>query len=340
MKSKIKQVDRTIKHFFTYLMFDRFMKNTRSRYLEPVFTALLSCVFFSPALYAQDIPPPPALDAAEEQEPKLRFNQPSDEMDFTVEPLPEMPENFIPPEPTIGDEPIADDALYGFEDKPKTEDGDLVKKGIDQFFSTTTIVAPDKEKKPTENNDIEDIDVSKEDEEPKKRVRSVPSAFASYQRPPHQFDSVSLPSEIYHRKNSRENRHLPFAYYTQDQLLMLKEAVMMNDPSLLRALFYEKADIHHRNDEYGTLVHLAVRHHKIDALRWLLMYRVEPNQFDAHGLTPLHYAAYAGNLESVELLLTYGADKHMSDASGKVASTYAGENKNNPHMKTILSMLD
>jgi ankyrin repeat protein len=67
-----------------------------------------------------------------------------------------------------------------------------------------------------------------------------------------------------------------------------------------------------------------------------LMYRLDPNQLDQHGLAPIHYAAYAGNFEIIELLLTYGADKYLNDARGYSALIYAQQSNHSDISQKLL----
>lgn len=67
--------------------------------------------------------------------------------------------------------------------------------------------------------------------------------------------------------------------------------------------------VRERTPEGSTCLHLAVRHP--DAVRLLIERGADPNARDAgDNASPLHFAAAAGVLESVRLLLEAGADVH------------------------------
>jgi len=66
--------------------------------------------------------------------------------------------------------------------------------------------------------------------------------------------------------------------------------------------------------QYGdTLIHLAARSNSIKCMKILLQsqYQVDPNAWGDGGRTPLHIAAFCGNLEIVQLLLNAGANINL-----------------------------
>ena len=52
----------------------------------------------------------------------------------------------------------------------------------------------------------------------------------------------------------------------------------------------------------------------------LLMRKADPNFKDKHSATPLHKAAWNGQLEATRLLLEHGADETIPDADGEMAA--------------------
>ncbi len=87
------------------------------------------------------------------------------------------------------------------------------------------------------------------------------------------------------------------------------ERLVRDSPELLRS---------------GAL-HFAIKRHDVAAVKWLLAQGADPNARWTHwdaDVTPLHLAAWAGDLEIARLLLEAGADstikdtKHDSDALG------------------------
>lgn len=263
---------------------------------------------------------------AQESQPKFRFEQPSDEMDFSLPPVPSIPGAGGNTTDNSGSERD----LYGFDTplppppgaNPSQENAPV----IDQFFSTTTIIAPEQQQKQTQQTGLS---VDKTFDEPvietkKKKYRPrYKSAFKRYKKPSHKFSSVTLPTTIYNKDYSKENKHLPLSYNIEDQQKAFEEAVIRNDIDHMRSLYRNDADVHEVTEEGVPYVVLAAQHHNLDALRWLLMFQADANQADTHGLTALHYAARNGNYGMIELLLTYGADRTIVDNQGYTAIEYA-----------------
>ncbi|KAF8204145.1 ankyrin repeat-containing domain protein, partial [Mycena galopus ATCC 62051] len=73
-----------------------------------------------------------------------------------------------------------------------------------------------------------------------------------------------------------------------------------------------EAAVHARDDDRKTALEYAARDGHVEIMsKYLLLEGANPNSFNYRvhsGATPLHYAANAGNLELVQLLLASGAD--------------------------------
>jgi Ankyrin repeats (3 copies) len=263
---------------------------------------------------------------AQESSPKYKFQQPSDEMDFTLPPISDIPEGL----PPINDQPKGEGLpalpdVYNFESStlpslPPTDDSLVTEKKpgiIDQFFSTTTILAPDA---PLPDASLEE----KKPEEPikpaaiKRKYRKPAPSLPAFN-----FKSVRLPSTIYHKRNGKEDEHLPFAYMVDDQQQLLINAVKKDDIETVRSLWRNGAVTAWSSADGEPIIGIAAQHHSINVARWLLMHGTNPNDTDGVGLTPLHYAAYSGNHQMVELLLMYGANRQLTDAQGKTPLMYA-----------------
>jgi hypothetical protein len=289
-----------------------YMRHIKARILLVHLVSALSLILLATTALAQEV------------DPKYTFSKPSDEMDFTLPPLKAVPDGLQEKkEGEITENPSVTPPLYGFDSPPPAlptpTDGTTASDNdpIDQFFSTTTIIAPND---PAEE---EKTDAVKEKEKPtkKKMVRRHIVPLDMY--PAHEFKSVRLPSTIYHKNYSRDNRGLPFAYMEDDQQRFLADAAKKDDVDAARSMWRNGARLDWRDAKGTSLLAIAVQHHSVNVARWLLMKGVNPNNSDDAGLSPLHYAAYAGNHETVDLLLSFGADDQVTDMHGKTPLMYA-----------------
>ncbi len=261
---------------------------------------------------------------SQESDPKFKFTQPSDEMDFTLPPIADMPhgqekKTDTPAKGSITKESPPPPPLYGFESSPapgqqkgKEKDG----KTIDQFFSTTTVLSPDQEKEEKPAQATAAVEEKKDDKNKRKKKK-----IQMY--PAHEFKSVRLPSTIYHKNYSFENTYLPFAYNEEDQQKLLAVAASEGNVEGLRTLYNNGGRIDWRDAKGTPLLILAVQHRQPNTARWLLQHRANPDDIDGSGLAALHYAAYEGNHEIVELLLEFGASRDLPDTRGKTPLMYA-----------------
>lgn len=245
---------------------------------------------------------------AQESEPRFRFDRPSDEMDFNLPPVPSMPSEL--PDDT------SDNQLYDFDSPPPPPLGAQDDQNIDQFFSTTTIVSPDRE--PSEEMTIgEEAEALREEEKPKpapkkkSRAPRVDSAFVGYAKPPHRFKSVTLPEAIYHKDYSKDNKYLPLSYTQADQQHALEDAITRNDVDAIRALYRNGAALDAVTDQNVPYVVLATQANAVDALRFLLMYQADAEATDAQGLTAYDYAQRMASPAMLELLRMYGPERML-----------------------------
>ncbi len=72
----------------------------------------------------------------------------------------------------------------------------------------------------------------------------------------------------------------------------------------------------------------AIIEENLPAVEEWLSYRVDPNEMDEYGFTPLIEAAIVNNVEIAKRLLAYGAKVNGQDATGNTALHWAAENNN------------
>lgn len=74
---------------------------------------------------------------------------------------------------------------------------------------------------------------------------------------------------------------------------------------------------------HTTLLCAAAQNARLNTINQLLTLGADPNLADAEGTTPLMYAVQADNASAVNRLLQAGADVNRVDADGRAAASYA-----------------
>ncbi|KAJ3257891.1 hypothetical protein HK103_004182 [Boothiomyces macroporosus] len=105
-----------------------------------------------------------------------------------------------------------------------------------------------------------------------------------------------------------------------DQETPIASAVMNNDQQMIMWLMDNGAFLDYRlgdKDNWKTPLHLAAMHNKCLALKTLIQFGAWVDVQDALGLTPIYYAATAGNSECVLRLLLAKANTENFDEHGR-----------------------
>lgn len=103
----------------------------------------------------------------------------------------------------------------------------------------------------------------------------------------------------------------------------------------VRALVAAGADVTIPDGEGYLPIHMAADGTDLNLLSSLLRADAQTaNAQNKHGVTPLHKACYKNNIDTVALLLTYGAKPELQDANGLSAFDYATSKK----MRELLAL--
>ncbi len=244
---------------------------------------------------------------AQDQDVIYSYEQPSDEMDFDIPPLPTL-DNAAPPPPPMAADPMAE---------------------VDRFFSDAPVLDIEE---PDPIEDITEDAAEKEDDaEKKKVVRRFPA------KPPYNFKSVVLPHTIYKKQYRTDNRHLPVARYKSDMELGVAGSAGRAEIGSMRALKNMGTPVNIRANNGEPVLAIAARLGNVNTVHWLLIQGADVNQMSAEGLTALHYAAFRASPPMVELLLSYGADPNLPDTRGVTPLMYAARGGSLEAAKQLLA---
>ncbi|MFO1243132.1 MAG: ankyrin repeat domain-containing protein [Rickettsiales bacterium] len=198
--------------------------------------------------------------------------------------------------------------------KPAKDAGSV----IDSFFSDVKIL-PTEPAKPAEPTkpDLASIPLPEEPIKPKKTVRKAPPM------PAYNYKSQILPPSIYKKQYSSDNRHLPRAVYTEDLADKMAIVIARGDVEDAKALHKFGVSLTALLPSGDTPLTLATRYQKPYVMQWLLSQGVPVNDTDTNGFSALHYAAFGGSSDMVDMLLSYGADPNITDTRGLTPLAYA-----------------
>jgi len=87
-----------------------------------------------------------------------------------------------------------------------------------------------------------------------------------------------------------------------------------------------KIDVNVTNESGRNLAHIAADYNFVDILKYLHSKGAKLDNKDKHGITPILAAILEGNAESVEYLLSAGANKKGTAPDGRTYLQAAGDN--------------
>lgn len=120
-------------------------------------------------------------------------------------------------------------------------------------------------------------------------------------------------------------------------LCPLHQAVTMNNPRLIRALFSAGANLEKKSRAGASPLHLAIIAGKYDAAKCLLEFGADPNARTSDGKTPLMLAAEGGNTQMTVLLLDHRArPDDISDSDSKETALHIAAGLGHPEVVSAL----
>ncbi|XP_058464967.1 ankyrin repeat domain-containing protein 54 [Malaya genurostris] len=123
----------------------------------------------------------------------------------------------------------------------------------------------------------------------------------------------------------RNNRRKALAPYSKcrpraEQTSIFLNAAMVNNTELLQDMINKGFDPDTREQTFNrSALHIACSRGFTDAVRLLLENGANPNIRDLNANTPLHLASCTENIAIIDLLLKFGTNVTLRDASGLIA---------------------
>lgn len=122
----------------------------------------------------------------------------------------------------------------------------------------------------------------------------------------------------------------PYDRFFLDTYAGIRAPIPPGAINMLRTVKFTKTSFN------GTPLMAALRGRYVHVMEYLLANGADPNIQNEHGLTALHLAARDGYTAAVHVLLDAGANSNIVDKAGMTPLMYAVlKNKNNDHLETI-----
>lgn len=106
---------------------------------------------------------------------------------------------------------------------------------------------------------------------------------------------------------------------------LMHYAALRETPEFVQKLLDKGAEIDPRDEINMTPLHCAAYVGNLAVIRCLHERGADLNAIDEHGYTPMHLAAFRGRSFAVAMLIALGADSSKRDYQGKTPNDYAAE---------------
>jgi ankyrin repeat protein len=116
----------------------------------------------------------------------------------------------------------------------------------------------------------------------------------------------------------------------------LADAVMRKDPSAIRTLLQQKADVNGSQPDGMTALHWAVRLDDLETAKALIKAGAAVHAPTRYGITPMYLASLNGSAAMIDVLLAAGVDADLANPGGETALMTAARTGKTEAVKLLL----
>lgn len=156
--------------------------------------------------------------------------------------------------------------------------------------------------------------LKKQEKEKEELVNKLLKLNYNIHTPPRQLHDIS---------NNGENKSSPPIYLKSEYFDMAFVAVEKDNQDALRGFLSTHNFLNKQNEDGDTLLIRAIQSHSMNTARILLARKALVDIANNRKRTALHYASALGDVNSIKLLLSMGANPYLKDDMDMMALDYA-----------------
>ena len=142
---------------------------------------------------------------------------------------------------------------------------------------------------------------------------------------PGSYKTQFLPDSISKKSYTKDNRHLPVAFYNEEYKKILFDSASVGRLDVLRAMIENFGDTEIPNEEGDTPLIYAVMAGNLESALTLISMGANVNAQNFNGVSALYAATKSGRIDIVKLLLLNAADTEIVDKNDKTPLMIACE---------------
>jgi hypothetical protein len=142
---------------------------------------------------------------------------------------------------------------------------------------------------------------------------------------PENYKTQRLPDSISKKSYTKDNKHLPLAFYNEEYKKILFDSAASGKLDVLRAMVENFGDTEVPNEEGDTPLIYAVMAGSLQSAMTLTSLGANVNAQNFNGVSPLYAATKLGRIDMVKLLIAHSADIELADKNDRTPLMLASE---------------